>query len=56
MLGEVKEVEVGVVNTHLASWYSATEEKWSQVTRKTTTDIFVKVIHACSLDKHSVRC
>ena len=29
--GEVKEVEVGVVNTHLATWYSDTEEMWSQV-------------------------
>ena len=29
--GEVKEVKVGVVNTHLATWYSETEEKWSQV-------------------------
>ena len=31
VLGEVKEVEVGVVNTHLATWYSETEAKWSQV-------------------------
>ena len=31
VMGEVKEVEVGVVNTHLATWYSDTEEKWSQV-------------------------
>jgi len=31
VLGEVKEVEVGVVNTHLATWYSQTEAKWSQV-------------------------
>ena len=31
VMGEVKEVEVGVVNTHLATWYSDTEAKWSQV-------------------------
>ena len=31
VMGEVKEVEVGVVNTHLATWYSDTEEMWSQV-------------------------
>ena len=31
VMGEVKEVEVGVVNTHLATWYSDTEERWSQV-------------------------
>ena len=29
--GEVKEVEVGVVNSHLGTWYSDTEAKWSQV-------------------------
>ena len=31
VMGDLKEVEVGVVNTHLATWYSDTEEKWSQV-------------------------
>ena len=31
VMGEVKEVEVGVVNTHLATWYSDTEARWSQV-------------------------
>ena len=31
VMGEVKEVEVGVVNTHLATWYSDTETRWSQV-------------------------
>ena len=38
VLGEVKEVEVGVVNTHLATWYSETEAKWSQVMKKFTSD------------------
>ena len=38
VLGEVKEVEVGVVNTHLATWYSETEAKWSQVMKKLTSD------------------
>ena len=40
VLGEVKEVEVGVVNTHLATWYSEAEAKWSQVMSETTSDIF----------------
>ena len=40
VLGEVKEVEVGVVNTHLDSWYSEAEAKWSQVMSETTSDIF----------------
>jgi endonuclease/exonuclease/phosphatase family metal-dependent hydrolase len=29
--GVVRELRVAVVNTHLATWYSATEEKWSGV-------------------------
>ena len=49
VLGEVEEVEVGVVNTHLASWYSETEAKWSQVMSKTTSDIFVTAIQAVPL-------
>ena len=49
MLGEVKEVEVGVVNTHLATWYSETEAKWSQVMSKTTSDIFVTAIQVLPL-------
>ena len=49
MLGEVKEVEVGVVNTHLATWYSETEAKWSQVMSMTTSDIFVTAIQAVPL-------
>ena len=44
VLGEVKEVEVGVVNTHLATWYSETEAKWSQVMNKGISDIFVTAI------------
>ena len=43
VLGEVKEVEVGIVNTHLATWYSETEAKWSQVMSKTTSDIVTAI-------------
>ena len=31
VMGEVKEVKVGVVNTHLGTWYSETEDRWSEV-------------------------
>ena len=44
MVGEVKEVEVGIVNTHLATWYSETEAKWSQVMSKTTSDICENIL------------
>ena len=44
VVGEVKEVEVGIVNTHLATWYSETEAKWSQVMNKSILDIFVTAI------------
>ena len=30
-MGEVKEVKVGVVNTHLGTWYSETEDRWGEV-------------------------
>ena len=31
VMGQVKEVKVGVVNTHLGTWYSETEDRWSEV-------------------------
>ena len=43
VMGEVKEVEVGVVNTHLATWYSDTEARWSQVrVRRSRPDFCAK--------------
>ena len=48
VLGEVKEVEVGVVNTHLATWYSETEAKWSQVMGKNIKNM-PYICHSTSL-------
>ena len=43
VMGEVKEVKVGVVNTHLCTWYSETEDRWSEVKINFTLPNYCKV-------------
>ena len=44
----MKEVVVGVVNTHLATWYDTTEEKWSKVRKEQGEEVLVAVAKAAA--------
>ena len=44
--GVKREVVVGVVNTHLATWYDPTEEKWSKVREEQGEEVLEAVARA----------